>query len=196
MKRSTWITAISIAALSLALVLGSCAKAPQAEVDAARSAVAAAAQNGDVPVYAPDTLKRAQDSLSTMEAELKAKRYDKTKLAAVDAKENADKSLAEAAVAKEAARVDAKSLLDELATSLPAAEKTLAAAQKVRKAKLDFKALATMLASAKSTVAGAKADFDAGSYGPARDKAIGAKTSLADLTRQISEGIQAATKKK
>jgi hypothetical protein len=134
MKRCTWIPAVGIAALSFALALGSCAKAPQAEVDAARSAVAAAAQNGDVPVYAPDTLKRAQDSLSTMEAELKAK--------------------------------------------------------------LDFKALASMLASAKSTVAEAKADFDSGSYGPARDKAIGAKTSLADLTRQISEGVQAATKKK
>jgi len=195
-KRSTWIPAIIIAAVSLALALGSCAKAPQAEVDAARSAVAAAAQNGDVPVYAPDTLKRAQDSLSTMEAELKAKRYDKTKLAAIDAKENADKSLAEAAVAKEAARVDAKSLLDELASSIPAAEKTLAAAQKVRKAKLDFKALSAMLASAKSTAADAKAEFDAGSYGPARDKATGAKTSLADLVRQISEGVQAATKKK
>lgn len=196
MKRSAWIPVIGIAAVSLALALASCAKAPQAEVDAARSAVTAAAQNGDVPVYAPDTLKRAQDSLSTMEAELKAKRYDKTKLAAIDAKENADKSLAEAAVAKEAARVDAKSLLDELATSLPAAEKTLSAAQKLRKAKLDFKALSAMLASAKSTVAEAKASFDAGFYGPARDKAIGAKTSLADLVRQISEGVQAATKKK
>jgi len=195
-KRSTWIPALILAAASLVVALGSCAKAPQAEIDAARSAVAAAAQSADVPVYAPDTLKRAQDALSTMEAELKAKRYDKTKLAAGDAKENADKSLAEAAVAKEGARVDASGLLDELTASLPAADKTLAAAKKVRKAKLDFKALSAQLASVKATVADAKADFDAGRYGPARDKAAGAKTKLADLISQISEGIQNATKKK
>jgi PAB1-binding protein PBP1 len=195
-KRSNWIPAIILAAASLVAALGSCAKAPQAEIDAARSAVATAAQSADVPVYAPDTLKRAQDALSTMEAELKAKHYDKTKIAAADAKENADKSLAEAAVAKEAARVDASGLLDELATSLPAADKTLAAAKKVRKAKLDFKALSAQLAAVKSTVTDAKADFDASRYGSARDKAAGAKTSLADLIGQISAGIQNATKKK
>ena len=49
----------TIVPLLLVCALFACAKPPQAEIDAARSAVASAAKNADVVAYAPDTLKSA-----------------------------------------------------------------------------------------------------------------------------------------
>jgi hypothetical protein len=62
--------------VALVLALAACAKPPQADIDAARKAVTAAAKNADVVAYAPDQLKAAQDKLAQMETELAAKHYD------------------------------------------------------------------------------------------------------------------------
>ncbi len=47
----------------------SCAQPPQAIIDAARTAVNAAARNADIVTYAPGSLRTAQDDLAAMDAE-------------------------------------------------------------------------------------------------------------------------------
>jgi hypothetical protein len=158
--------------------------------------VASAEKDADVLAYAPDTLRHAQDALSQMQTELRAKHYDKTKVLAVEAKNAADRSYADAKDGKEKTKAAAAAILDSLSTAFPEAAKNLAAARKVRGIKLDFKALEAALAGAKDSAAAAKTEFDAGRFNMARDKASTAQTSLADLVKQISDAVQAATKKK
>ena len=196
MKHSVRNFLFILLAFCLTFAFVSCAKAPTAEAEAARTAVATAAANPDVPVYAADTLKRAQSQLSDMEAELKAKAYDKAKASAIDAKASAEKSIGDAAAAKAAAKTQAEALLGELKASVAEAEKVLAQAKKVRKAKLDTTALASELDSIKAEVQDAQSEYDNGSYAGSLSKGNDARNRLADFMSRISTAIQNATKKK
>jgi hypothetical protein len=180
----------------LVLALFACAKPPQADIDAARAAVAAAAKNPDIVAYAPDTLKSAQDKLAQMETELSAKHYDKVKTLALDAKTTAEAAVNDAARNKEKAQADARTLIDALKKALPAAEKKAAAARNVRGIKLDFGALARQLADVKAAVADADRDLAAGNYAAALRKAIAVQTQLNDGEKAVSDAVQAAAARK
>jgi hypothetical protein len=180
----------------LVLALGACAKPPQADIDAARAAVATAAKSADVVAYAPDTLKSAQDKLAQMETELGAKHYDKVKTLAVDAKATAESAANDAAKNKEKAQADATTLIEALKKALPEAQSKIAAARRVRGVKLDFNALAQQLAQAKATVADADKDLAAGDFASALQKATAVQTHMNDGEKAVSDAVAAATNKK
>jgi len=182
--------------LALVLALGACAKPPQADIDAARAAVASAAQKPDVVAYAPDTLKSAQDKLAQMETELVAKHYDRVKTLAVDAKATADSAANEAAKNKEKAQADASTLIDALKKALPEAQSKIAQAQGVRGIRLDFAALRQQLAGARAAVADADKDLAAGNFASALDKAKAVQAQLDDAERTVADAVKAATNKK
>jgi len=180
----------------LVLALFACAKPPQADIDAARAAVAAAGKNPDIVAYAPDTLKSAQDKLAQMDTELAAKHYDKVKTLALDAKATAEAAANDAARNKEKAQADARTLIDALNKALPDAEKKAAAARNVRGIKLDFGALARQIADAKAAVADADKDYAAGNYADALRKALAVQNQLNDGEKAVSDAVQAAAAKK
>jgi hypothetical protein len=176
----------------LALVVGACAKPPQADIDAARAAVAAAGKNADVVAYAPDTLKAAQDKLAQMETELTAKHYDKVKALALDAKATAGTAANDAARGKEKAQADATALIAALKQALPDAAKKIAAARRVRGIKLDFAALNRQLGEAQVAVADADKDLADGNFASALQKAVAVQAQLSDGEKTIADAIQAA----
>ncbi len=180
----------------LVLALFACAKPPQADIDAARAAVAAAAKNPDIVAYAPDTLKSAQDKLAQMDTEIAAKHYDKVKTLALDAKATAEAALNDAARNKEKAQADARTLIDALNKALPDAQKKAAAARNVRGIKLDFGALARQLAEAKAAVADADKDYAAGNFADALRKALAVQNQLNDGEKALSDAVQAAAARK
>jgi len=180
----------------LVLALFACAKPPQADIDAARAAVSAAAKNPDIVAYAPDTLKSAQDKLAQMDTELAAKHYDKVKTLALDAKATAEAAANDAARNKEKAQADARTLIDALNKALPAAEKKAAAARNVRGIKLDFGALAKRFADAKAAVADADKDYAAGNFADALRKALAVQNQLNDGEKALSDAVQAAAARK
>ena len=182
--------------LLLVLALFACAKPPQADIDAARSAVAAAAKNPDIAAYAADTLKSAQDKLAQMEAELSAKHFDKVKTLALDAKATAETAVSDAARNKQKAQADARTLIDALKKAIPDAEKKAAAARNVRGIKLDFGALAKQIADAKAAVADADKDYAAGNFADALRKAIAVQNQLNDGEKAVSDAVQAAAGRK
>jgi hypothetical protein len=184
--------------LAVLLILGlfACAKPPQAEIDAAKAAVAKAAANSDVVTYAPEALARAQDALSRMQTELTAKHYDKVKTIALEASAAAEKAVSEALANKEKVKADAAALIAAMKKALPEAEKTIAAAKRIPRTGLDFAALSKTLAGAKSSLAAAEADQANGNFMAAWNKASGVQTALADGERTVSNAVQAATKKK
>lgn len=176
----------------LVLVVSACAKPPQADIDAARAAVAAAGKNADVVAYAPDTLKAAQDKLAQMETELTAKHYDKVKALALDAKATAGTAANDAARGKEKAQADATALIAALKQALPDAAKKVAAARRVRGIKLDFAALNRQLGEAQVAVADADKDLADGNFASALQKAVAVQAQLSDGEKTIADAVQAA----
>ena len=96
--------------LGLAIIVTGCSAPPNADVDAAKTAVDKAATEG-ADRYAPESLQSAQAARAALDAELKAqedkwvKSYDKAKELAVAAKAAGDKAAADAVAAK--AKADA-----------------------------------------------------------------------------------------
>jgi uncharacterized lipoprotein NlpE involved in copper resistance len=183
-------------AVLLILGLFACAKPPQAEIDAAKAAVAKAAANSDIVAYAPGALARAQDALSRMQTELTAKHYDKVKTLALEASAAAEKALTEAVANKDKVKADADALIAAMKKKLLEVEKTINAAKKIRNTKLDFAALAKALAGAKTSLAEAGTDFTNGSFMNAWNKASAVQTTLADGEKTVADAVQAATKRK
>ena len=180
------------------LILGlfACAKPPQAEIDAAKAAVAKAAANSDVVTYAPELLARAQDALSRMQAELTAKKYDKVKTLALEASAAAEKAITEAVANKQKVKADAAALIAAMKKAIPDAEKTIAAAKRIPRTGLDFAALARAIAGARSSLTAAEADQANGNFMAAFNKASAVQTALADGERTVATAVQAATKRK
>jgi hypothetical protein len=183
-------------AVLLILGLFACAKPPQAEIDAAKAAVAKAAANSDVVTYAPEALARAQDALSRMQTELTAKHYDKVKTLALEASAAAEKAITEAVANKEKVKADAAALIAAMKKAFPEAEKTIAAAKRIPRTGLDFAALAKALSGAKTSLSGAEADYANGNFMAALNKATGVQTTLADGEKTVATAVQATTKKK
>ncbi|MCX7029893.1 MAG: DUF4398 domain-containing protein [Spirochaetes bacterium] len=180
------------------LILGlfACAKPPQAEIDAAKAAVAKAAANSDVVMYASEALARAQDALSRMQTELTAKKYDKVKTLALEASAAAEKAITEALANKEKVKADAAALIAAMKKALPEAEKTITAAKRIPRTGLDFAALAKALTGAKASLTAADADYANGNFKAAWNKATAVQTALADGSKTVADAVQAATKKK
>ena len=182
--------------VAFVLALAACAKPPQADIDAARSAVAAAGKNADIVAYAPESLKSAQASLAQMEKELTAKRYDKVKTLALEAKAMAGTAANDVVNNKAKARADAASLIAALQRALPAASAKVAAARRIAGVKLDFAALNQALAQAKAGVADAQNDLSGGNYASALQKATAVQVLLNGRERTVSDAVAVATNKK
>jgi hypothetical protein len=180
----------------LVLAMAACAKPPQADIDAARTAVANAAKNADVVAYAPDTLKSAQDKLAQMDTELAAKHYEKVKTIALDARSTAETALNDAARNKEKAQADATTLIEALKKAIPDANKKIAAAKRVKGIKLDFKALAQQMTVAKAAISDAEKDLAAGDFASALQKASAVQAQMNDGEKAVSDAVQVATSKK
>ena len=180
----------------LALLVGACARPPQADIDAARAAVADAAKNADIVAYAPDTLKSAQDKLAQMETELTAKHYDKVKALALDAKATAGTAANDAAAGKGKAQADATALIAALKQAFPDASKKLANAKRVRGIKLDFEGLTKQLSDAQAAVADADKDLADGNFASALQKATAVQAQLSDGEKTVADAVQATGNKK
>jgi hypothetical protein len=180
----------------LVLAMAACAKPPQADIDAARGAVANAAKNADVVAYAPDTLKSAQDKLVQMDSELAAKRYDKVKAIALDVRATAETAVKDAARNKEKAQADAATLIDALKRAMPETSKKIAAAKRVKGIKLNFTALAQQMTVAKAAISDAEKDLAAGDYATALQKASAVQGQMNDQEKAVSDAVQVATSKK
>ena len=106
--------------VGLAIIIAGCSTPPNADVDAAKTAVDKAATEG-ADRYAPESLQSAQAARAALDAELKAqegkwvKTYDKAKELAVAAKAAGDKAAADAVAGKAKADAVAKARADAAA---------------------------------------------------------------------------------
>ncbi|HUX42162.1 MAG TPA: DUF4398 domain-containing protein [Rectinemataceae bacterium] len=185
-----------IALLAMFVLVLSCAQPPKAEVDAARSAIAAAQSDPDVIAYSPDALQQAKDALARMEQFLKDRKYPEAKAAALQATSLAATARQGVAAAKQQAQNDATALIADAKKQLTALLPTVAAAKRAKPRGLDLTALDNDLNAARSKLADADSALSAGRFIDARDGASTVKAALSDIEKRISDAIQAARKKK
>ena len=150
--------------MSLLLIMGiillsSCAKPPDQEMQAARDAVSAA-MNAEANMYVPDLFTSAQDSLNQAETFVTEKKYGDAKRLALFARSWADSAAAMAGTRKEEMKASAETAVKEASDKLDAFKK--------------MKLTAKMKAEVKTwegSLDQAKKDLEAGNYKQASDMA-------------------------
>jgi len=163
-----------------ALVVSCAPKLPQAEVDAANAAFAAA-KTAQADVLAADSFKAANDANDALQANLKAKDFGKTKVLAKTLSDASAKASSDAVAGLEAAKAESAQLVTDIGAEIPAVQKIYAKAA-AKKAKVDLKGIKAGLAAAPKALAGANTLL-------ASDVA-GARTQLKGL-KELLDGYKA-----
>lgn len=175
----------------LSLAVASCAKPPEADIQAARAALDSARAAGAVE-YASQSLTVAEDAMAKLDAEIQAQQgrffmvrsYDQARQEATTAAAAARLATSEAVMAKEKARSESSELLARANTLLTEAGELLAVAPAGKGTAMDIAAMTADVQSASQTLQEAQQAFDAGRYQEASAKASGAVAAI--------EGVKAA----
>lgn len=183
--------------------LMACAKPPQAEIDAVNAALDEA-KNAEAEIYAPDSLKAAQDAISAMQAELDVQNgkfalfrsYEKAKELANAAKDAAVKAKDDAAANKEQVKSEAETLMNEVQTALTEANDLMKKAPKGKGSQADLAALQADLDTVQPMIDEAKASFDGGKFMDAKTKLEEAKAKVSSVKDAITNAIEMAKGKK
>lgn len=196
MRKTTYLFATVLLLVSIA----GCAKAPQADIDAAKSSLesARAAQANE---YAPASLRAAEDAQQQLEAELKAQEdkfaafrsYKRSSELAAAAREAADKAAEDAKAGREQKRTDAQNAIAEARTMLDETRQMLETAPTGKGTQADIAAMKGDLDGAQSTLAEADNAFSADRYTEAMAKAESAKTSIQNVKTSIEQAKMAKT---
>jgi hypothetical protein len=172
----------SLALVSLvALALVACtAKLPQADVDTA-SAAFADAKAALADQYAPDSWKAASDANDSLQANLTAKDFGKTKSLAKALTDASTKAKADAATGLETAKTDVATLDTDIVALAPVVKAEVALAIKAgKKSKVDLKPVQALLAGTDKTLAAAKTSLESGAVADAKTALTTLKTGLTD----------------
>jgi hypothetical protein len=187
--------------LAVLLLLASCAKPPQAEIDAAKAAMDTTAKSADVVTYAPDELRLAQEKIAALDAEVAAqarrsplsRNYDATRALAHDATGAATQALMAAAATKQQVAQEAAALAEEITSSIPQFESKVWAARRVPRIKLDLiMPLGLLPEQAREVVQDARQDISAGAFATAKAKLQAIKDQLATCEETIAEQTRIA----
>ena len=196
MKRYKAARLLRIALIPIVIVLvAACGQAPEEEMAAARQAVEEAAANPDVGRYAPQSLEKARQLLSEMEAAAENGEHDSARSLAREASDAAERAVQEAEAAKARARNDAEAAVSAASTALEEARNALDDARSVPGIRLDFQAARSDLESGASEVAAAEADLRDELFSESETKAENARASISNVVRRISDAVQAASRK-
>jgi hypothetical protein len=183
--------------------LAACAQPPREAIDAAQAAVEAVRKDPDVTLYAPDTLRAAEERLAELLAETSAqerkpallRKYDLAAALAAAVRQAAETARVEAAAARQVAGVEAGALIESAAASLAAIEIKAGQARRLRGIKLDMTAVIASIVEARSMLEDARADLASLAYASSRAKAAAAGARISSLDEVISEAMLLARKR-
>jgi len=177
------------------VILAACATPPSEEMDRAHNAVIRAENDADAVNYAPDTLVRARDALTRMQAEADARRFDAARNFAAEAIHLAERAIAEGHAGAGRARNEAASLVDSLSAPLAQVSSALNVARQASDLALDFDALSWSLDSARRSYNGARISLEENNYMDAIAQAQNARLLLADISARMNQAAQLAGRK-
>jgi len=189
-----------VAVLSVAvfcLIAAGCAKPPTEEMEAAKTAVRGARDEG-AAVYAAAEFEDATKALSDAETRVATKKYDEARALALQAKQKAEQAKASAVGNKAAARVEAEASIAEADTALSAATTAMATAPRGKGTEEDIAQLNLDLEQATALLAGAKQKAGAEDYYVAAadaEKVSAEAQRIVQAVKTAKENLERARKK-
>lgn len=182
--------------LVLALIaLVACAKPPQQQIDAAKAALDEA-KTAQADIYAPESLKAAEDKAAALDQELatqQSKFFKSYKVATqltTELQDLAAKAKEDAVAGKEKAKADAEAAITAAEAAVTAANEALGKAPKGKGSKADIEAMKADVAAAAQDVEAAKADMTTEKYFDAKAKADGAKAKADQVAADVQAAIE------
>lgn len=197
MKKLSLLTLTSV--LFLAVLATGCAQAPQAKLDEAQAALAAA-DEAEADVYVPEQYTAAQDSFAAAQAEIEVQNskfaltrsYGHAEALLQSAVDVATASTEQVAAKKEEARVEADSLIVQAQAAVAQARALLAKAPRGKDGGVALVSIQEDAGSAESLLNEAVAAQQSGEYAKARDNAKAALDKANGLVAEMNQTTGAA----
>jgi hypothetical protein len=184
---------VTVVVTSVVFTVG-CSKAPQTDIDAARSAFQRA-QTSEAEVYAPDALREARNAQDALQQELTAQEgkfalfrsYGKATELAAAARTAAETAATEAARRKEEVRQETSQLIAEVQTLVSEVQMMLESAPKAKGSSADIQILKADLATAQTALTEAQSNFEQEKFQDAQRGAELAKTTALTMKSTLEE---------
>jgi hypothetical protein len=192
MRRILWVAAVLVAAVALS----SCAKAPQADYDAAKAKLDEARQ-AEAQKYAPSEFQAASDTLSAAQTEMEAqngkfalvRKYGRTKSLIASAQSLAENAKQAAIEGKERTKNEAQELLTQAQAAVDSASTMISKAPKGKETKQALDEIKNDLQGAQSSLQDAHASFDREDYLEAKTTAQAVITKANELSGEIQSAM-------
>ena len=188
---------MGFATVVMVVVLSSCGKVPQAQIDATNAAIEAA-KAAEVNVYLPDEFAKVQDAMNAALADVETqksklfKKFGDVKLKLDEVTNMANQSVTAVAAKKDEVKNqtqtllnDIKGVIDENTKLVPKLPRGKEGAQVIEQIKAD-------LSSVESAVAEAQGLFTKGAFMDAMNKVKSAKAKADGLNSEIKEALTKA----
>jgi hypothetical protein len=182
--------------ISAALALAACAKPPEPEIQAARSAISTA-EAADASEYAPDSLAAAEAAQRALNTELTTQEekfamfrdYEESARLAAAAEAAAAKAAADAEEGKQQVRRETEELLAQARAIITEASTMLQTAPRGKGSEVDLAVLQADIAGASSVLAEVEQSLTAGRYLEAKSRAESALATAQGVKDQVAAAI-------
>ena len=183
------------ALLVFGLMMAACATPPVEEMDRANDAVIRAESDPDAVNYAGNLLVLARDTLTRMQSEADARRFDAARNFAAEAINLAERAIVEGRSGAALAREEAANLLNVLSGPLAETTNAVNAARQAGTLDLDFNALSEDLDLARRSYNNARQSLAADNYNDAIALGQDARSLLAYINGRLNQAAQLAVRK-
>ncbi len=188
---------MGFAAIVMVVVLSSCGKVPQAQIDATNAAIEAA-KAAEVNVYLPDEFAKVQDAMNTVLADVETqksklfKKFGDVKVKLDEVTNMANQAVAGVAAKKEEVKNQTQTLLNDIKAVAEENTKLVPKLPRGKEGAQVIEQIKTDLTGVESAVAEAQGLFDKGSFMDAMNKVKAAKAKADALNSEIKEALRKA----
>ena len=188
---------MGFATIVMVVVLSSCGKVPQAQIDSTNAAIEAA-KAAEVNVYLPDEFAKVQDAMNAALADVETqksklfKKFGDVKLKLDEVTNLANQAVAGVAAKKDEVKKQAQTLLNDIKTVAEENTKLVPKLPRGKEGAQVIEQIKADLTGVESAVAEAQGLFDKGSFMDAMNKVKAAKAKADALNSEIKEALTKA----
>jgi hypothetical protein len=197
MKKSVF----GLLTLAMVVILSSCAKYPQVEVDAAKAAVESARVAG-ADVYLPEAFSGVLESLNAATVAVEEQKskffsnYDEVKIKLAEISGTATQMVADTETRKAELKAEALALIDSLNVLVAENTELVAKAPKGKEGAAALEAIKADMGAVDGAIAEAAALVEAGNFIGAVDKAKSANDKALSINAELKAAIEKVGKKR
>jgi hypothetical protein len=191
---------MGLAAVAMVVVLASCGKKPQAEIDATNAAIEAA-KVAEAPVYLPAEFAAVQDSMNSINAEITAqesklfKKFGPVKEKLAQTLTLANQVAANAAVKKEEVKKEVETAIADMKTVVEENKTLITKAPRGKEGAAVLEQIKTEMATIETAATEAQGLYDKGAYMDALNKVKASKERAVSINTELKDAIAKVKKR-